>query len=153
MIIKVKEETKSIEQKIISYIADDGTEFKTEKECKGYEQKKIFKELIEAAEKLRIAELDEQMPLSDDGLMNENNTFRWYKLKNKEDFETVDKAYGNALREPKIYPEVMCVETCGYEAYMDDAYSYDMTTCKEITENFWKKLGYKVAIEQLKLHI
>ncbi len=146
--MKVKEEIKTIEQKIISYIAEDGAEFKTEKECNDYEQKQILKELIEAAERLRITELDEQIPLSNNGLIDINDTFRWYKLKNKEDFETVNKAYVNNLGEPEKYPEVICVETYGYEVYTDDAYSYDMKTCKEITENFWKKLGYKVTIEK-----
>ena len=148
--MKIKEGTKIIEQKVITYVADDGTEFRTENECKDYETKQFSKYIIEAAEKLRITELDEHLPLSNDGLMNENNTFRWYKLDNEADFETLNKAYGNELSKPEHFPEVMCVETVGYEAYMDDAYSYDITTCRTITENFWKKLGYKVTFEAIK---
>lgn len=147
--MKIKEETKIIEQKVISYVADDGTEFRTESECKDYEVKQFSKNLIEAAEKLRIKELDEHLPLSNDGLMNENNTFRWYKLNNEADFETVNKAYGNSLNVPESYPEIMCVETVGYEAYMDDAYNYNMETCKKITESFWKELGVKVTFEDI----
>ena len=97
----------------------------------------------------RIIELDEHLPLSNDGLINENNTFRWYKLNNETDFETVNKAYGNSLNVPESYPEIMCVETVGYEAYMDDAYSYNMGTCKKITESFWKELGVKVTFENI----
>ena len=148
--MKIKEETKLVEQKVFTFVAEDGTEFRTESECKDYETKQFSKYLIEAAAKLRITELDEHLPLSNDGLINENNTFRWYKLNNETDFETVNKAYGNSLNVPESYPEIMCVETVGYEAYMDDAYSYDMTTCRTITENFWKKLGYKVTFELLK---
>lgn len=148
--MKVREEVKMIEQKVFTFVADDGVEFITEKECKDYEERQIFKALIEEAEKLRIEEMDEDIPLSNDGLMNECNTFRWYKLENETDFETLNKAYGNGLNKPEHFPEVMCVETVGYEAYMDDAYSYDMTTCRTITENFWKKLGYKVTFELLK---
>lgn len=147
--MKIKEETKVVEQKVIIFVAEDGIEFTTERECKEYEEKQILKGLIEEAEKLRIEALDESLPLSDDGLMNDCNTFRWYKLESEEDFETLNKAYGNGLSKPKHFPEVMCVETVGYEAYMDDAYSYDMTTCRTITENFWKKLGYKVTFEQM----
>lgn len=147
--MKIKEETKIIEQKIITYVADDGTEFRTESECKDYEVKQFSKYLIEAAEKLRIPELDEYLPLSNDGLMNENNTFRWYKLNNETDFEIVNKAYGNSLNTPESYPEVMCVETVGDEAYMDYAYNYNMETCKKITENFWKELGVKVTFENI----
>lgn len=147
--MKIKEETKIIEQKVITYVAEDRTEFRTENECKDYETKQISKYLIEDAEKLRITELDEHLPLSNDGLMNENNTFRWYKLNNETDFETVNKAYGNSLNVPESYPEIMCVETVGYEAYMDDAYSYNMETCKKITESFWKELGVKVTFEDM----
>ena len=81
--------------------------------------------------------------------MNENNTFRWYKLNNETDFETVNKAYGNSLNVPESYPEIMCVETVGYEAYMDDAYSYNMKTCKKITESFWKELGYEINFRKV----
>ena len=147
--MKIKEETKLVEQKVFTFVAEDGTEFITEKECKDYEEKQIFKALIEEAEKLRITELDEHLPLSNDGLANEYNTFRWYKLNNETDFETVNKAYGNSLNEPKSYPEIMCVETIGYEAYMDDAYSYNMETCKKITESFWKELGYEINFRKV----
>lgn len=149
--MKIKEEIKIVEQKVITYVSEDGTEFRTESECKDYETKKFVKNFIEAAEKLRITELDEHLPLSNDGLMNENNTFRWYKLENETDFEIVNKAYRNSLVVPESYPEIMCVETVGYEAYMDDAYSYDMTTCKKITESFWKKLGVKVTFENIQI--
>ena len=147
--MKIKEETKLVEQKVFTFVAEDGTEFTTEKECKDYEEKQIFKALIEEAEKLRIEEMDEDIPLSNDGLMNECNTFRWYKLDNEADFETLNKAYGNELSKPEHFPEVMCVETVGYEAYMDDAYSYNMETCKKITESFWKELGVKVTFENI----
>ena len=43
----------------------------------------------------------------------------------------------------------MCVETVGYEAYMDDAYSYNMGTCKKITESLWKELGYKINFRKV----
>ena len=147
--MKIKEETKIIEQKVVTYVADDGTEFRTENECKDYETKQFSKYIIEAAEKLRITELDEHLPLSNDGLINENNTFRWYKLTNETDFATVNKAYGNSLNVPESYPEIMCVETVGYEAYMDDAYSYNMGTCKKITEIFWKELGYEINFRKV----
>ena len=146
--MRIETEIKMVEQEIVKYIAEDGLIFESECECKKYEEKQILQELIKQAEKLRMKELDDQIPLSDDGLMNENNTFRWYRLENQKDFKTLNKAYGNQLEEPKNYPEIMCVETDGYEAYLDDAYSYDMTTCKTITENFWEKFGYKVTFER-----
>ena len=62
--MKIKEETKLVEQKVFTFVAEDGTEFTTGKECKDYEEKQIFKALIEEAEKLRIEEMDEDIPLS-----------------------------------------------------------------------------------------
>ena len=147
--MEIRKETKMIERKIITYIAKDGTEFANMQECKKYETAQEHEKSIEAAEKLLIPELNEHLPLSNDGLMNENNTFRWYKLNNESDFQTVNKAYGNSLSAPERYPEIICVETVGYEAYMDDAYSYNMETCKKITENFWKELGYEINFKKI----
>jgi len=142
---------KKIEKKYEVYVAKDGANFSTEDACVKYElqleEKEKQKKKIEAAEKLRIENLDEQMPLSSDGLVNEDNTFRWYRLQNRNDFAILNEAYRFSLREPETYPEILCVETCGHEAYMDDAYSYDITTCKKITEEFWEKLGFKVNID------
>ena len=147
--MRIKEEIKVIEQRVVTYVAKDGKEFTTLHECKKHEETLDKEELINAAEKMRMKELDESLPLSVDGLMNENNTFRWYKLQNQKDFETLNRACGNTLSAPQNYPEIMCVETVGYEAYKDDAYSYSMTVCRNITESFWKKLGYTVTFEQM----
>ena len=130
------------------YVTDDGKEFKTEKECINYEKNLLKEREIEAAEKLRIPDLDEFLPLDTDGLVNDNNTFRWYKVKNKEDFDILNTAYKEALTRPDNYPEIICVETVGYIPHMDDAYNYHTSRMMEDTKNFWKKLGYKVTFEK-----
>lgn len=112
-----------------------------------YEKKQEERKAIEAAEKFRLPELDDKLPLDYD--VNENNSFRWYKLSKKDDFDAVNKAYANGLKEPTHYPEIMCVETVGGEPYEDDAYSYNMSTCRATTEEFWNRLGFKVTFEPL----
>ena len=100
---------------------------------------------IELAERLRIRELDEKIPLDDEGEVNENNTFRWYEVKDINDFTALNAAYQEQLKAPSVYPETICVETVGQEAYTDDAYNYNMEEIKEKTRDFWNQLGYKVS--------
>lgn len=88
----MKVETKAIIQEVPVYIADDGTEFNTEAECRDYEVKNEMKPKIEKAEKLRIIKLDNVMPLIDEEL-NEDHTYIWYKLTNENDFRIVNEAY------------------------------------------------------------
>lgn len=131
------------------YIAEDGMEFNDEYSCRRHEKKISLNKLIEEAEKFRITELDEELPLSNDGTMDENNTYRWYKVDNETEFKAIEKAYRSTFTIPKKYPEIICVETIGHDAYMDDAYNYNMETCKEITKEFWKKLGIKVTFDTI----
>lgn len=100
------------------------------------------------AERLRIKELDEHIPLGNDGLVNESNIFRWYRVKDEKDYQVLNTVYGNAVREPSVYPEIICVETVGQEAYQGDAYAYHLADCRKITEDFWKQMGYKCRIEK-----
>lgn len=146
--MKIKESKKIIEQTICTFVAEDGKEFDSQYECMKYEKEQEKKAAIEAAEKLSMSELDDKLPLSYD--VNENNSFRWYKVENKEAFDTVNKAYANSLQAPSHYPEIMCVETTGYEPYEDDAYSCTLTGLKATTEEFWQMMGFKVTLEPLK---
>lgn len=146
--MKTKIKKKFIEEETRVYVAEDGTEFETEKACRDYEDKILHPVNIKQAEKLRIKYLDGVIPLSNSGLTDENNTFRWYKVENKEDASILNDAYRIKFKPSLVYPEIICIETAGYEPYKDDAYAYHVTNLKEITENFWKKLGYRVVIEK-----
>ena len=145
--MKIREKKEVVEKIVCTYIAEDGKEFISEYECKKYEKDLEKKAAIEAAEKFRIPELDDKLPLDYD--VNENNSFRWYKLSKKDDFDAVNKAYANSLQAPSHYPEIMCVETVGYEPYEDDGYSCTLTGLKAITEEFWQMMGFKVTLEPL----
>ena len=145
--MKIKEEKRIIEQTICTFVAENGEEFDSQYECMKYEKEQEKKAAIEAAEKLRMPELDDKLPLSYD--VNENNSFRWYRVENEEAFDTVNKAYANSLQAPSHYPEIMCVETVGYEPYEDDGYSCTLTDLKATTEEFWQIMGFKVTLEPL----
>ena len=112
----MKTEIRTQIQEVPVYIADDGTEFNTEAECWEYEVQNKRKTQIEKAEKLRITELDDVIPL-----INEDTSvayvYRWYKLTNKKDFKIVDEAYncGWDFAEPLKYPSIMCVESYSEE--------------------------------------
>lgn len=116
-----------VEEEREIYVADDGKEFTTEKECISYEKNLLKEREIKAAERLRISDLDEFVPLSTDGSVNGDNTFRWYKVKNEKEFNILNMAYSNNLQ-PDNYPETICVETVGFEPYMDDAYDYSVAS-------------------------
>ena len=147
--MKTKNITMEVQKEI--YIAEDGTEFDTKQKCSSYEFRKKKEKLIEATEKLRIEDLDEVIPLVDSEI-SENNMFRWYKVNNKDDYEVLKKAcvgcYTNLTKEPKNYPEIICLEMCDYEEFRGCIYDYTLSECKTTTENFWKNFGYKVTIER-----
>ena len=132
------------------YISDDGKNFPTETACKAYEEKlnkeKLRAERIAKAEALRIPELDDVMPLCDDG--NENNTYRWYKVNTKDDYYSLLDIYPCYLHTPEQFPDIMCVENCDCEPYADDAYAYYLSEIKRTTERFWDKLGYELKFEK-----
>lgn len=145
--MEVKKEKRVVEVTETTYVAVDGQEFATERDCLQYEAKLELQKRIEDAEQFRIKKLDERMPLSLEEA-GENNTFRWYEVRSKEEFDILNKAYKDSIAAPANYPELICVETCGYEAYMDDAYSYNVTGLKKETKNFWETMGYEVTFEK-----
>lgn len=148
--MRTEKKTKMVEITETKYIADDGREFASEKECKDYERQKERKCFIEEAEKLRIKELEDSMPLVLDETM-EYHEYRWYRLQNENDYNILSEAYsGNYFDKPVSYPVTMCVETYDYycDEYDGDAYSFTLDQCKEDTIKFWERQGYKVTIEK-----
>lgn len=144
----MKTEIRTQIQEVPVYIADDGTEFNTEAECWDYEVEYGNKPKIEKAEKLRIIELDNVMPLIDEEL-NEEHTYIWYKLTNEDDFRSVNEVYSDGwnFAKPLKYPSIMCVKSDTRD-YYGNAYCYLLSDCKQATEKFWKQMGYKVTIEK-----
>lgn len=148
--MRTEKKTKMVEITETKYIADDGKEFSSVRDCEQYEKAEKRKIFIEKAEKLRIKELEDLMPLVLDETM-EHHEYRWYKLQNENDYNILSEAYsGNYFGKPVSYPIIMCVETYDYycDEYDGDAYSFTLEQCKEDTIKFWKRQGYKVTIEK-----
>ena len=144
--MEIKKEKKLVEEVVTTYIATDGEEFDTERDCKKHEVRLKRKQIIGKAEKLRIKDLDGKFPIDDNALPYEGNHFIWYKV---DDFAAVDNAYGNHVEYPDIMPEIICVESCGLEEYDGDVYTYHLSNMKASTEYFWSRLGYKVTLEKV----
>lgn len=148
--MRTEKKTKLVEITETKYIADDGREFASARDCEWYEKQKERKCLIDKAEKLRIKELEDLMPLVLDEIM-EHHEYRWYRIQNENDYNILSEAYsGNYFGEPASYPAMMCVETydCYYDDYDGDAYNFTLDQCEEDTIKFWEKQGYKVKIEK-----
>lgn len=147
MKVETKTTTKTITLQCenVEYISEDGIRFKDKKECIAHETRLHQENIRNISPSIQIPEWDEMIPLSFDGSVNGDNTFRWYRLHNEEDFQILNAAYHKQLNVPRKYPEIICVETCGFDAYEDYPSTYDMTTCLEKTKAFWEKLGYHVA--------
>ena len=144
--MKVKREVRTIEKAVMVYTAEDGKEFFSERECREYENQTLLAPKIAAAEKLRIEELNGVIPLVDYEAVAEYSTYSWYEVKNEEEYEVLDDAYGGDVCVPKNYPEIICMESTGGEAYMGDSYCYMLSEIRETTEKFWEKMGYEVML-------
>lgn len=135
------------------YVAEDGTEFYDEVQCKQYEkrlqQKQEEEKALKKAKELEITELDEVMPLDDNGYPNDNWYFKWYKLNSVEDFQIIEKAYNESFSKPEEYPVIMCVES---EALYEggSAYNYLLPDIMRDTKLFFDKFGYDVKFKKVK---
>ena len=143
----MKKEIRSrmIEEEYEVFIADDGTSFSTKSECIEYERNIKRKPIS----KLRIEKLDGLVPLTD-GMTCDSNEFYWYKVKNEDDFNTLDSYYEGKVCEPKAYPNILCLEVS--EWYVNDnlnfdVYSYELTDIMDSIKEFMDKFGYKTEFE------
>ena len=148
--MEIKKEKKLIEELVTIYVATDGEEFDTERDCWKHEWRLKRKSVIAKAELLRIKDLDGKYPIDDNALPCVDNLFTWYKVDTIDDFKALDNAYDNKIEAPEVYPEIICVETAGNEEYEGDVYTYHLSVMKASTEWFWSRLGYKVTLEKEK---
>lgn len=142
--------TRMVEITDVTYIAYDGKEFTNEEDCKAYERGEERKDFIAKSEKLMIEELNDTIPLVLDETVEYHN-YRWYKLKDKNDYDILTKIYSdNYFNEPTSYPAIMCVEVYDYYTDLHDgtACGWTLDDCKADTIKFWKRHGYKVTIEK-----
>ena len=143
--MKINKTVKMVECEYVEYVAEDGKIFNSRFECEKHEMQLKYENDRFRAGQLKIDDLDDVIPINCDGLPNDNNIFRWYKLKSDDDFKILENAYiKSELDTPQKYPTIYCVETYGYDIYDDDAYGYDIEMCKIETIEFWKKFGYNI---------
>lgn len=146
MEIKVEKRVVEIETKI--YIAEDGKEFSTQADCENYEKDIEDARLRAGAEKFEIKELDDTYPLDTDGQeIQENHCYKWYRVNNAEELNTVANLYNGDFGEFKTYPQTICVE---YEYYHDEfRWIYSLSDMKKGTIDFWKKHGFDVEFKEV----
>ena len=100
-------------------------------------------------EKFEIKELEGTYPLDVDGqYINDNHCFKWYKVNNIEEYETVARAYNSDdFGTIETYPEIICVE---HESFWGkDAWLHILSDMKEATVLFWKKHGFDVGFKEV----
>ena len=146
MEIRVEKRVVEVEGKI--YIAEDGKEFATEIDCMNYEKGLESERLRAGVEKFEIKELEDTYPLDTDGQeIQENHCYKWYRVNNTEELNTVANLYNGDFGEFKTYPQTICVE---YEYYHDEfRWIYSLSDMKQSTVEFWKKHGFEVEFKEI----
>lgn len=148
--MRIEKREKKVYEEI--YIADDGTQFDTKRHCLEYEKEIEMCKKAKDAEKLRIRELDDVIPLIDVEIY-ENREYVWYKLENEKDFNILKEAfeYSIVFTVPDCYPILYCVESFGYDNIYEDDNTWTCTIneCKDAAVEFWGKFGYKLTFKKV----
>lgn len=131
--------TKLVERPVTVYIADDGTEFDTERQCRDYELD-LRDELLAGIETCPDAEC---CPNFDGNECPENHNYFWYKPKNTTEIETIGKAYGIQLNE-SIAGQWICIE----EGYDGDAWWSSLDEGIKYVNKLLDMLGYEMTITE-----
>ena len=138
--MKKIEKIETVEKTAVKFIADDGTEFDNDYDCKEYEH-------IKAMEKLtcieRCNELD-NYPNFDGGECSESHSYIWYRPKDVCEIALLNEAYGNSFDDDMI-GEWICVESDSYGDFvwvstLDDGIAHIRFVLK--------KFGYEIAINK-----
>lgn len=136
-----------VEKKYTVYIADDGKEFDSESKCREYENS-IGRKNMKELEPFMVKELKEMIPIHFSAEYSEMCYYTWFKANNKEEFDKINKILDNVFDEPNEYPYYMCVETeSEFEGFISDYYT-QLPEYKNITRNFWGKLGYELEFKK-----
>ena len=144
--MEIRTEKRTVEQLINTYIAEDGKEFDTMVDCENYERELEDAKLRAGAEKFEIKELEDTYPLdAEGGEVPENHCYKWYKVNNTEELNTVANLYNADFGEFKTYPQTICVE---YDYYYDECrWIYTLSDMQRQTIEFWGKHGFDVEFK------
>ncbi len=144
--MRIEKREKTVYEEI--YIADDGTQFDTKHHCLEYEKKIEMCKKTKDAEKLRIRELDDVIPLIDVETYTEHE-YVWYKLESEKDFNILKEAFEHSIdfTVPDGYPTLYCVESFDYDFIYesDNIWTYTLNECKDAAVEFWERFGYNLT--------
>lgn len=135
---------KEIVTTVEKYIAEDGTEFTSEKACLDYEEdcliesakNKIFKncEICKA--------LKDCCPC-DGGEYMEDHNFTWVRPNSEEDIDALEKAFGPHFKTEDI-GKWLCIEGTPYDS---DTWVERLEESIKYIDNLFSALGYAVDIK------
>lgn len=145
----VKKTRRVIEQEDITYVAFDGTEFKSEGACLDYEKEVERKHVESEAQKLEIKELKNKFPLDINASgIDTEYTYKWFKINNENEFSLLQQAYRlNGFGKPNTYPQILCVEVD--EVWNNSNFLYRLSDMKKNTISFWEDFGLVVEFKML----
>lgn len=121
------------------YIAEDGTQFESEQECKQYERCDMFKKMI--AESPDIIKYPEAEGLQNigEGFYSDDYEYLWYKPLNEAGTALLKRAYGCITDDPT--GRIICIEV----TYGDTYYSY-LEEGVQYAKTLLSKLGYDMVL-------
>ena len=135
---------KEIRQEVVQvkdvevYIADDGTEFKSRRDCENYEWEKIKKPMLEKLQKCKEVF---GVPNCDGGYVSDCYDYEWYFIRNQEDIDILNEVYYADLTD-KCIGEWVCLEIDDY----GECWSTTASDGIRYATDLLTKLGYKVEI-------
>lgn len=148
--MEIKTETIMVEQKSILYVAKDGKEFPTQKECELHEKNMERDKLVEKAKELCVQKLKGVMPLVSEQLL-ESDVYDWFYVKDHDGFLFLNNLFHLEGVYDGNYPTLICVKFVD-EEYGSDAYFYRLEDCIRDTIGFWKKFGVELDIKANQIH-
>ena len=80
-------------REVLRYVADDGTEFKNEKDCQNYETRINRENLLAALEKIERADLN-MAPPGTSYVDTERYSYVWFRPQNRQEINTINAYFG-----------------------------------------------------------
>lgn len=142
--MEVITKTEIREVSIKSYIAKDGKEFTSERECRDYEERMEREEACNSIKDLLVYDDTVAKIPCDGGENYENHVWEWYKVENQEQLNRLN-VFFNTCAAVEIFPEYVCIEH--YDD--DEGYSQTLTNCIDYVKRFFKDFGYGVELTKM----
>ena len=143
-------EEKEIITKEKVYVADDGTEFNNEPDCKEYELTKIRTERLAAIEKFRVFDLYNQIPLNDDSCFSEFNDYIWFRFNNEEEEKEFEEIMETVIRAGTEYPKYFCIETENdFDEYANVSdWTYNLEQSMNVAKRYFNMFGIDIEFKR-----